>query len=392
MNFSVVNNRLKLSNGYDVNGSINTTSLLVGSSNGINPSSTLDVSGTANITGNLSVDTNTLFVDASNNRVGVGLTTPANTLDVRGITRITNDDGNSMLYVNSVNPTGISATILNALVNSGAGYGELQTRGSIQTFYTTTNERMRITNSGDVGVGTTTPETRLDVVGNSIQCSNQGRFKGWYSGGQGSGLATEIGTLSGEGYINTYNRTAGTYGPLNLVAGSSANIKLLTNGNVGIGTNAPAFQLELSTNSAAKPTSNTWTISSDQRVKENIENADLDRCNEIVENLSLKRFQWSEKYFPTIDDRNSIGFIAQEVDQYFPNAVKTHKNKFLLQKGEIEQDNIYEEIEDFKSLDIDQLIKCLFGSVKYLQNQVKTLQQKNETLEQRIANLESKIL
>jgi phage shock protein A len=115
--------------------------------------------------------------------------------------------------------------------------------------------------------------------------------------------------------------------------------------------------------------------------------------------LSLKRFKWSEKYFPTIDDRNSIGFIAQEVEQYFPNAVKTHKNKFLLQKGETEEDNIYEEFEDFKSLDIDQLIKCLFGSVKYLQNQVKTLQQKNETLEQknetleqRISNLESKIL
>ena len=82
MNFSVVNNRLKLSNGYDVNGSINTTSLLVGSSNGINPSSTLDVSGTANITGNLSVNTNTLFVDTSNNRVGIGRINPSYSFDV----------------------------------------------------------------------------------------------------------------------------------------------------------------------------------------------------------------------------------------------------------------------------------------------------------------------
>jgi hypothetical protein len=35
------------------------------------------VPGTATITGNLTVDTNTLFVDAANNRVGVGTATPA---------------------------------------------------------------------------------------------------------------------------------------------------------------------------------------------------------------------------------------------------------------------------------------------------------------------------
>lgn len=35
-------------------------------------------------TGNLAVDTDTLFVDATNNRVGIGKTTPASTLDVNG--------------------------------------------------------------------------------------------------------------------------------------------------------------------------------------------------------------------------------------------------------------------------------------------------------------------
>lgn len=35
-------------------------------------------------TGNVSIDTNTLFVDATNNRVGVGTTTPASALDVAG--------------------------------------------------------------------------------------------------------------------------------------------------------------------------------------------------------------------------------------------------------------------------------------------------------------------
>ena len=35
---------------------------------------------------------------------------------------------------------------------------------------------------------------------------------------------------------------------------------------VGIGTTSPSYQLQLSTDSAAKPTSNTWTIASDARI------------------------------------------------------------------------------------------------------------------------------
>ena len=44
----------------------------------------LAVSAAATITGNLTVDTNTLFVDAANNRVGVGTATPARPLDIVG--------------------------------------------------------------------------------------------------------------------------------------------------------------------------------------------------------------------------------------------------------------------------------------------------------------------
>jgi hypothetical protein len=44
----------------------------------------IEVATTATITGNLTVDTNTLFVDSANNRVGIGTATPAFTLDVIG--------------------------------------------------------------------------------------------------------------------------------------------------------------------------------------------------------------------------------------------------------------------------------------------------------------------
>ena len=44
--------------------------------------SSLEVSTTATITGNLTVDTNTLFVDSANNRVGFGTATPAVNLEI----------------------------------------------------------------------------------------------------------------------------------------------------------------------------------------------------------------------------------------------------------------------------------------------------------------------
>jgi hypothetical protein len=43
--------------------------------------------GSATVTGNLTVDTNTLYVDATNNRVGIGNTSPTEALDVTGTAR-----------------------------------------------------------------------------------------------------------------------------------------------------------------------------------------------------------------------------------------------------------------------------------------------------------------
>jgi hypothetical protein len=57
--------------------------------NRTNPLYDLDVAGAANISGNLMVDTNTLFVDSVNGRVGVGTTTPGSTFYVAGNARVT---------------------------------------------------------------------------------------------------------------------------------------------------------------------------------------------------------------------------------------------------------------------------------------------------------------
>jgi len=55
------------------------------------PTVPLDVVGDAKVSGNLTVDTNTLVVDAANNRLGIGTATPTQPLDVNGTINSSSD-------------------------------------------------------------------------------------------------------------------------------------------------------------------------------------------------------------------------------------------------------------------------------------------------------------
>lgn len=59
----------------------------------------LDVGGSVNVSGNLNVDTNTLYVNASTNRVGIGTTNPNFTLDISGNLNVTSDASMNSLTV-----------------------------------------------------------------------------------------------------------------------------------------------------------------------------------------------------------------------------------------------------------------------------------------------------
>ena len=105
-------------------------------SDGLGNDSTLSLSttaasiaGTLAVSGNATFDTNTLFVDASNNRVGVGTATPSVALDVVGKFRVTDD-------------------IILAQTNGRIDYDNGIT-GALRFYSTSTAaERMRITSAG----------------------------------------------------------------------------------------------------------------------------------------------------------------------------------------------------------------------------------------------------
>ena len=66
-----------------------------------------------------------------------------------------------------------------------------------------------------------------------------------------------------------------------------------------------------------------WTVVSDERIKSDIAPANLDRCYEIVKSVPLKYFGFAPGVYTDeqIQDKHNLGWIAQDVQKVFKNAV-----------------------------------------------------------------------
>ena len=162
--------------------------------------STKDVTAT----GDLTVDTNTLFVDASENKVGIGTTTVTDggVTITPSVTRAGDWDAklalqstagsdfpallfsgsNTTQYGGIVGTTDTSGNVASnrtaqiTFLQSSATAGNItfSTNGDVGT--TNVAERMRINSSGNVGIGLTDPDTPLEVQlgssGNALKLSS----------------------------------------------------------------------------------------------------------------------------------------------------------------------------------------------------------------------------
>jgi hypothetical protein len=172
----------------------------------------------------------------ANGNVGVGLTNPSRKLDIQIQT--------ASLEVGSVLSSHPIAEFIN--LSGGATRGleigcpadsvtspvYLKVAGTANRFAIlnqSDSEQLTILNSGNVGIGTTNPTSKLEVSGtinssSGLRTLEQVRATGWWNtptGSSYSGFAVEMGMSSGAGYVLCYNRDSSTYGTLNIQSGST---------------------------------------------------------------------------------------------------------------------------------------------------------------------------
>jgi len=195
------------------------------------------ISGTTGtFSGDLTVDTNTLFVDASTGFVGIRTNTPGQVLDVNGRAdfngRIRNNNGGSAASP-SIQPGFDGDTGIFHLASNTIGFSTL---GS---------ERLRITQSGSVGIGTSSPSRSLDVVGvaaftRGIDLGTEGVNETCYLGQKRSTVETIWGPLTTRALFGTQSNHDVAF-----LTNNSEAMRIDSSGNVGIGTSSPGSKLSV---------------------------------------------------------------------------------------------------------------------------------------------------
>ena len=305
----------------------------------------------------LTVDTDTLKVDASNNRVGIGTTSPQKELHVKannpggkirlemGQTGVASGDvtGEIEFYQNDSSGAGVQANIEAKCINS-AGKGEL----SLGCGSTSATEVIRMQN-GSTWIGRSTYAAWQDGFGVESQGSGE----------------TSVGTY----LVTGHNTNANDGRPYHYFFYNNGVIGgIYQNGTTGVA----------------------YNTSSDYRLKENV-SYDFDATSRLKQ-LKPARFNFKVDKDTTVD-----GFLAHEVSSIVPEAIVGVKDEtqdlgtIKDKDGDVIEENVLEtktkkdegqtwtktKTEDvYQGIDQSKLVPLLVKSMQEMEARIATLESK----------------
>ena len=278
-----------------------------------------------------------LTITAGN--IGIGNTSPSHNLDINVITKISNSlkatstnntfgsliMKNGNIGINTTTPSGYDITRSNLILDIN---GELNVRGNYLGRHLNYGTLHDADKSGTFSIG------RWD---------GQDGYPNGYLNEVFCGLDLILGQFN-ESNINHSAIAFKTWG--NSIATSKEAMRINHRSNVGIGTTAPSYRLDVQggdINASGSVRSNGSALSSDRRVKENIIDSNTSDNLQHILDLRVRYYDYTQEFLDHTNrhDECNYGFIAQEVKEVIPNAVDIISNT-LYKNIEIENPQLNE--------------------------------------------------
>lgn len=195
----------------------------------------------AGASGVYSQNNSNFFWDNSNSRLGLGLTAPTSKLHI--------DGGNataSALKMTAGTTTGQASTDGFEFGIDSSGNGEIRQREALEVrLFTNNTQRVTVQSGGNVGIGTTSPISKMhivDISGSAASFLVSGASKGVRIGSTGSG--SWIDGVDNTGF-GSYQPLTVNGSQLTFSINNSPQVSINSLGNVGIGTTTVGAKLHV---------------------------------------------------------------------------------------------------------------------------------------------------
>lgn len=302
-------------------------------------------------------------IDSSGN-VGIGTSSPSSD----GPLSIQRDGaGACELNISLINGVSNKECIVNfgnnlATADRYKGRIFYQTDNNIMGFWTNASERMRIDSSGNVGIGTSSPSVKLDVV--TTAADDGGQITGGATGANlylkntGTGgrtyriYSTGSSSASGAGFLGFYDETA-----------SAFRMGITSGGEVYIAGTTDRGAYNLQCNGTGVWGAGAYVNGSDERIKENI--TSLDSGLDVIAKLNPVTYKYKKDW--SKDQSTQTGFIAQEL--------------LVALEGKNYADGIVQQGGEYMSVAYQNIIPLLTKAIQEQQDIIKALETRIQTLE-----------